>query len=311
VDLDALSESLRGAPYDGSPLGLYQKVFISRKGDRMGPGKFQAGGTVSSLVAFALKEKMIDAAVLTSRKGLVPFAGLIENADDVADFSGSKYMAAPTLSAVNQGAQKGYAKMGVVGTPCQMTALGQMKSNPLKREDFKDPVALMIGLFCTWALDTQKLTAYLKERLDISKINSMDIPPPPAEKLVLDLGSQTIEIPLSEIRPLVPNTCLVCPDMTSEWADVSVGVLEGKSDFNTLIIRSERGMGLVENAVKAGWLELEEIPEENLDHLKTAAGNKKKRAVIKTREDGLLNVSENGKRSMLKINPDVVERIIA
>jgi coenzyme F420 hydrogenase subunit beta len=311
VDLDALSKSLRGAPYDGSPLGLYENVFVSRKGDRMGAEKFQAGGTVSSLMAFALKEKLIDAAVLTGQKELVPTTGLIQSADDVARFSGSKYTAAPTLSAVNQGAKKGYTKMGVVGTPCQMTALAQMRANPLHREDFMDPVFITIGLFCTWALDTQKLTAFLQKRLDISQIKGMDIPPPPAEALILDMGSKTIEIALSEIRPLVPNTCLVCPDMTSEWADVSVGVWEGKPDFNTLIVRSERGMALVENAVKAGYLEVNKIPEENLDHLKTAAGNKKKRAVIKAQKDGLLNTSENGKRSLLRIRPDVVERIIA
>ncbi len=311
VDLDALSQNLRGAPYDGSPLGVHKKVLISRKGGHMHQGRFQAGGTVSSLTAFALKEKMIDAAVLTGRNGLVPTAVLVESADDVVRFSTSKYMAAPTLSAVNQGAEKGYAKMGVVGTPCQMTALAQMNSNPLKRDDFMYPVAITIGLFCTWALDTRKLTGYLQSKVDISGIRGMDIPPPPAEVLILDMGSKTVEIPLSEIRPLVPDTCLVCPDMTSEWADVSVGVLEGNSGFNTLVIRSEQGMGLVEKAVAANWLEVKEIPVENLEHLKTAAGNKKKRALIKAGEDGLLNVSENGKRSMLRINPDVVARIIA
>jgi coenzyme F420 hydrogenase subunit beta len=311
VDLDAISVNLRGISYDGSPLGVYQKILISRKGPRMGPGRFQAGGTVSSLMTFALKDGIIDAAVLTDRKGLYPTAGLAESTDEVAGFSGSKYTAASTLSAMNRGTKKGYRKMGVVGTPCQMTALAQMRSNSLEREDFVDPVTLSIGLFCTWALDPQKLIGYLKNRIDISEIKGMDIPPPPAEVLILDLGDKMVEFPLAEIRPLVPNTCLLCPDMTSEWADVSVGVLEGKSDVNTLIVRSAKGQALVEDAVRGGWLEVEEMPAQNLDHLTTAAANKKKRALIRVREDGLLNVAENGKRSMLRINPDVVERIIA
>ena len=51
-------------------------------------------------------------------------------------------MAAPTLAGLNQGVQKGYRQMGVVGTPCQMMAVAKMRSNLLKKEAFVDPVAL-------------------------------------------------------------------------------------------------------------------------------------------------------------------------
>lgn len=310
-NLSELSAAVYGKPYDGSPLGHHEKVLVARAGDKMARGTFQAGGTVSALMTHAFKTGMVDAAVLTGRKGLIPTAELVIEADGISAFAASKYMAAPTLSAVNQGVKKGFKKIGVVGTPCQMTALAQMSTNPLEQDDFSDPVALKIGLFCTWALDTKKLTAFLKNRLDVSKIKGMDIPPPPAEIFVVDMGAETIEIPLNDIRPLVPNTCLVCPDMTSEWADVSVGVLEGAPTFNTLIIRTQTGKELVEKAVAQGYLEIREIPAENLAHLKIAASNKKKRALIKAMTDGLLNTSENGKHAMIRMDKTVVERIIA
>ena len=94
-------------------------------------------------------------------------------------------------------------------------------------------------------------------------------------------GRGTIEIPLAEVRATVPNSCDYCFDMTSEFADVSVGVVEGRSGMNTLIVRTERGRAIVDGAVKAGYLEIEDMPAENLARLKTAAGNKKKRALKK------------------------------
>ncbi len=310
VDLDQLSENLQGKPYDGSPLGNYRNVFAAKAGKRMSEGPFQAGGVVSAIMAFALENGMIDSAILTDREGLVPVPRIATSAREVVECAGSKYMAAPTVAAVNRGAGEGYTRMGVVGTPCQVTALAQMRSNPLDRPDFTDPVALVVGLFCTWALDTRKLISMLSKRVDISGIRKMDIPPPPAEIFVLETDDGRVEIPLDEIRPLVPQGCLVCPDMTSEWADISVGVLEGEPEWNTLVTRSEKGNEIVEKVVSDGWLQTREIPEESLAHLIFAASNKRKRSLIKCIEERLLNTGDGEGRSVLRISEDVVRKII-
>jgi coenzyme F420 hydrogenase subunit beta len=254
---------------------------------------------------------MIDAAVVTDREGMVPVPRLVTKPEAVIKCASSKYTAAPTLAALNRGIQAGHTSMGVVGTPCQAMSVSQMRTNPLERDDFKDPVSLLVGLFCTWALDTRKLIAHLTECVDISCIRGMDIPPPPSEILVIDTGNgEKKEIPLDEVRPLVPLACHICPDMTSEWADVSVGVVEGRPDWNTVIIRTEKGQQLVEKACEQGYLVTEEMPEQNLAHLSLAATNKKKRALVRAKEEGVLNTTEDGKRSALRINTAVVEKII-
>ena len=99
--------------------------------------------------------------------------------------------------------------------------------------------------------------------------------------------------------------------MTSEWADVSVGVLEGKSDWNTLIIRTERGADLVNAARKASFLITEKMPSQNLQHLCIAAAGKKKRALKKAKAEGLLNSPDNGNRAALRIPENVVAKILA
>ena len=311
VDFDFLASKYWGEPYEGRPLGKHLEVRAAKAGDRMDQGTFQGGGTVSALLTLAMETGLIDAAALTDREGLVPIPRLVTGPEEVVKCASSKYMASPTLAGFNLGVRKGYGRIAVVGTPCQVTAVAQMRANPLGKEDFNDPVALVIGLFCNWGLDTRKLIALLTEKMDISTIQGMDIPPPPAEVLILETANGEVKIPLEEIRPLVPNSCHICPDMTSEWADISVGMFEGRPGWNTLIIRTSAGLKLVDQACQSGFLITEKMPEPNLDHLIEAASNKKKKALLKAQKDGVLNTKQEDQRSAIRMRAEVIERITA
>jgi coenzyme F420-reducing hydrogenase beta subunit len=94
--------------------------------------------------------------------------------------------------------------------------------------------------------------------------------------------------------------------MTAEFTDLSVGVFEGQTDLNTLIIRTDAGAELVAEAERDGYLILGDMPQENLDHLTGAAQNKKKNALAKNREEGLLDSTED-RRPTFRFNDDVTE----
>jgi coenzyme F420 hydrogenase subunit beta len=311
VNLDDLSRQFFDTSYGEAPLGSYRYVKTARAGEQIGNGDFQAGGTVSALMSFAIKKGAIDAAVMTHKDGILPMPILTTDPEAVFKCSSSKYTAAPTLLACNQAINKGYKRIGVVATPCQALALAQLRSNPLEEKEFTDPVGLIVGLFCTWALDFRAFEAFISERMDVKKITKFDIPPPPSEIMEVFAGDEKIEIPLDEIRQLVPNTCSYCIDMTSEFSDIAVGVLEGRPDMNTLLIRTERGQNIVDQAQKEGYLIVDEIPQENLEHLTWAAGNKKKKALIKGKQDGLLDTSEEAGSPYLRLDPNTMEKIIA
>jgi coenzyme F420 hydrogenase subunit beta len=136
----------------------------------------------------------------------------------------------------------------------------------------------------------------------------MDIPPPPANVMRLDLGDDVREISLDEIRPFIPDTCGLCPDMTSEWADLSVGMYEGRPGWNTLLVRTARGRELVESAVASGLLLTEPAP--SLEHLSEAAAGKKRRAFQALRQRGLVNPREETARAMLRVATEVLDKII-
>jgi coenzyme F420 hydrogenase subunit beta len=281
LDLDAVSRNVVGAPYGTGEIGTYRGAYSSRAAES---GTYQAGGTITALLLYLFDEKMIDAAALTSMAGVLPVVDVVTDTEGVRRAAGSKYSAAPTLSALNRAAKDGYRKVAVVGTPCQVTATAKMRSTGGVERNPGDAVAFVIGLFCTWALDYRRLFAYLSGRVDISDITGFDIPPPPAERFEVKTKNGGVTFPLSEIRPFVRESCKSCIDMTSEFADVSVGVREDDPSHNLLIVRTKKGEDLVRGAVESGAIIRSKIAEEKLVHLKESALAKKRRALMGLRE---------------------------
>ncbi len=289
---DALANELFNEPYEEKPIGNYIKIYGAKAGKKAVNGQFQNGGTVTTLMKFAMEKGLIDSAVLTDSIDMIPDPQIVTKSDEIGNFSSTKYMASPTVSKFNEAIEMGHKKIGVVGTPCQMKAIGKIKSNPLDREEFKKPETFLIGLFCTWAIDTKNFIKLLESKTDISKIKSMDIPPPPAEVFILKTEKDAIEIPLDDIRKIVPEGCSLCPDMTCEWADISVGAYEGKSGWNTLIVRTKKGEELINSAISEGYLTVEEFPNENLTHLTKGSVGKKKRGLAK-RDEIMKSMDQN------------------
>ena len=149
-------------------------------------------------------------------------------------------------------------------------------------------IALVIGLFCTWNMPYAALERLLREQGALGPIKRMDIPPPPAEVFELVWQGGKAEIPLTQVREDTLPGCGFCPDMTAELADVSVGAVEGRPGWNTLIVRSDAGESLVDEALKREILELEPADEAKLTHLRGAAQakNDRARAAWKERANG-------------------------
>ena len=317
VDLNEIYQYVWQTPYDGSALGPYRTILAARAGSEMAPAHYQGGGTASALMAFAMKSGRVKAAVLTRREGLTPVPEVVTDWTQVARLAGSKFMAAPTLAGLNAAVRQGQRDLGVVGTPCQMLAVAQMRMNPLGKPEHEVPVALTVGLFCNWSLDTRQLIDLLVQKVDIADISGMDIPPPPANTLVLETSRGPVEVSLNDIKPLIPHTCFICLDMTAELADVSVGMYEGRKGWNTLIVRSERGAQLVDDAVTAGFLATEAMSDEIVTHLSKAAVAKKERSLRMLIQRQLINTrnetddgTNDGPRAALRMSPEVVDKIL-
>jgi coenzyme F420 hydrogenase subunit beta len=141
-------------------------------------------------------------------------------------------------------------------------------------------IKLLVGLFCTWALDYRPINDYLRFMLFGERASGYDIPPPPADVFKVFTGDGIKAFPLAEIRRFCLNACRFCDDMTSTQADVSVGACEGLDGWNTIIIRTATGKKLFDLAVEKKMLKTDEMHPADLDHLKEAAGLKKERGNV-------------------------------
>ncbi len=277
---DAVSQSLFGEHYDTSGLGKVITTAAARSSSPEIQAIAQGGGAVTSLVIAALEENISDSAVLTiwDQADGFPKGVVITDKNEVKRTAGSKFVGAHSLEALREALDRGFQRIALVGLPCQIRALRKMAMLDLKQENIRNRISVVIGLFCNWALSARELLPFLSHRIGSGKIKKYDIPPPPAKIMTVYTDEQSIDIPLDEIRSITQKSCGVCVDMTSEFADISVGMYEGKPGWNTLLVRTSAGQGLVQLAREEGALELRPFPEQNLNHLRHASLQKKEKA---------------------------------
>jgi coenzyme F420 hydrogenase subunit beta len=230
-------------------------------------------------MTMALEEGLIDAAVLTTIKPgeEYPHGVVATTVQEIVSCVGSRYVGSHSLVSLREALDRGFERIGIVGLPCQVRSVRKMAFYDLKDENLKNRIKLVLGLFCNWAFSGRDFVSFLRNRFGLTAVKKFHIPPPPSNTLEIETGAGIKSISLDDVRPLIQAACEKCPDMTSEFADVSVGMYEGKDGWNTLITRTESGRKLVEQAINSGLLETDVFPDTNLEHLKVASANKKRR----------------------------------
>ena len=281
LDLEELNKAIFGVPYSWHGVGTSKAIFMARSTDAKIEGRAQDAGTVTTLFYYAKDEGFIDSAVMTLFEDKsFPKGVVISTEEEILACAGSSYIATPTVEVFNRGVQdNARKKIGFVGTPCQVLALAKMNGYAQEGRNPNGKLQLVIGLFCTWALSYPGFTQFLEREVS-DPIIKYDIPPHPANVLQVCTEKKRIDISLEHILPFVRPACQVCHDLTAEFADISVGSGRGEVlEWNTVIVRTPRGMEIVEGAKRKGLIEIREIPKENLARLERAAFNKKKRAL--------------------------------
>jgi len=291
LDLDKLSLDSFGKPYDWDRPGPALHVGMARSADEALRRSAQDAGTVTSLIGLALEEGYIDSAVVTFFDGeKLPRARVVSDKEELLRSVRSNYTAVPVLGAFNEAiAGAGRERVGVVGTPCQALALAKMKMSGSGDARNVGKLKLVIGLFCTWALLYPGFSDFLKGKVP-GPVLKFIIPPPPTKILRAVTAKGTTDMPLEMVMPFVRPACAFCLDMTSEFADISIGAaeLDRQPDvpgtdalpaWNTIIVRTSKGYDLFQEAIRRGVIETAELPAKTLEHLNHAARAKKKRAL--------------------------------
>ncbi len=288
LDVFALDRWLFGAHKRSLSIGSNIAVVKARATDHETRSTAQYGGVVSSLVAFALENGRIDSAVLAglSSDKITPEPVIVKRKSEVLRCAGSKYIVCPTISRVPEAVEDTKGKTGLVGTPCQVAAIRKIQE---ASQDEGNRFGLVLGLFCTWALSPRAYD-YLRRMARSKGIVRLDIPPPPANVLVVETEEERLTAPLEDVKRFIMPACNTCFDMTSEFSDISAGAVEGEEGWDTVIIRTRLGEEVFKQAAEAGVIETAVLEKEKLRHLCEASLSRKKRALLEMESKNISNV---------------------
>ena len=250
------------APYRRESMGYYRRIVLAQATDEKLRELSHSGGVVTALLLHGIRTEFIDSAVVSESEEEVPIRlrpsiGLVP--DDLLSTVDYKHFPSAVATAFGKAVHEyGKAEIAFVGTPCHVRAIRKLEAWEHK---IIGSLKIVIGLMCLWSFSYPELTKFLKEHSNIeaNEIKRIDL-----DKKYRILTSDNREIAISphEVREHTLNNCRMCQDFTAELADISVGGAHPLSDWSIVIIRTEIGEKLFDEAVKAGVLRIKSIEEE-------------------------------------------------
>ena len=240
-------------------LGVFKKIISARSTSNDILNRAQNGGTITSLLTYALSNEFTNpkyAGAIVTRKGEAwnPTPLFTSKPEELLSSTGSIYSRLP-LSQQIRSLLRDKHNLIFVGTGCQTTGVRKYQKNFLSKVPPETAHLFLIGIFCYENFPYPQFKDMIEEKSgnSIDAINKMDIS---KGKLVINLEDGTVlKYPIREFNRLVPEACKLCTNFTAELADISVGSVGAEENWNTIIIRSEKGLEIVEKAEDEGIIE--------------------------------------------------------
>jgi coenzyme F420 hydrogenase subunit beta len=220
----------------------------------------QDGGIVTSLLEYLLKNKLVDAIIAVQHSSDLwrPEPVIVDDVKDLYKTGGTKYANAPSLKVIDQA--KKYNKIAVVGVPCMMKAIEKGTLFPSGHPFFKN-IKYKIGLFCMESFSFADIIKLTKDKFDqdINELTKMNID---KGKFIINLKSgEEMAVDLKEVQSYARDNCHYCEDLTSDYADISVGSIGSQSGYSSVITRSKEGEEIFKEAVDAGLIEYQNLKD--------------------------------------------------
>ncbi|MGQ9513601.1 MAG: Coenzyme F420 hydrogenase/dehydrogenase, beta subunit C-terminal domain [Thermoproteota archaeon] len=286
-DPDLIEEKFLGRKrFQSEEYGVVRKIFVARSTSNEILRSAQDGGVATALLSSALNDGLIDAAIVSGTdrsRPWVPRPMIASTYEEILACSGTRYSYSPNLLLLPGAIRAGFRSLAVVGTPCTISGFRKIQLLGLRR--LTEPVKLLIGLMCSECFSFEcMMERVIRSRLKIdpSLVTKINI----KGRVLVELanGSRKL-IQLEEVKSCARKSCRACDDLSSEYADISLGGL-GLSASTLTIARSEGGEDLLLRSKRNGFLEFDEVvPQISLDLLKKLSRMKRKRAANFYKDD--------------------------
>ncbi|TXT58553.1 MAG: Coenzyme F420 hydrogenase subunit beta [Promethearchaeota archaeon] len=132
-----------------------------------------------------------------------------------------------------------------------------MKTKPSIRLETEQ----LISYFTYESFSYDEIIKLVKEKFneDINNLTKMNID---SGKFIINLkNGEEKDVPLKEVQSYARHTCHFCDDLTSEYADISVGSIGAPGGSSAVIIRSKAGEEIYQGAVKAGLIDSKNLKD--------------------------------------------------
>ncbi|MHA1794388.1 MAG: Coenzyme F420 hydrogenase/dehydrogenase, beta subunit C-terminal domain [Promethearchaeota archaeon] len=245
--------------------------------------KYQDGGVVTSLLLYLLDMEYIDATVVVKNdENWIPKAILTNDRDEIINSAGTVYATTPIFDALKNIKSMDLAKyhassvdslrVAMVSLPCQVSALSRMKKTQIFPANI---IKFNIGLFCFENFDHSVLyqdKIAKQMNVPLNEIQSINIK---GNMIIMRKNGEKMELEPAQFQPLAREGCHWCGDLTSIDADLSCGGIGAPAGYTTVVIRTAKGLKLMEQAMAKGYIK--EGPPPKIKLLRKIARIKKKK----------------------------------
>ena len=261
--------------YLKNPIGEYVGIYLAEVSEKVNIGENVSGGAITAFLCYLIDKNFVDGVIAARKtKGLEGEIIVAKSKEEIIKTAGSKWQVLPFTSKLKETIEnEDLKKIAIVGLPCQIHFLRQMKTFPLLEMDFSHRIDFLISLFCYGTFAQESILNYIKEKyeVEISSIKEVKITP----KALKFIGEKTVEIPFEEITGYLQIGCLLCPDYTGTSSDISAGIIRDKT---IIISRNERADEMIKDAASMKYIKISEAGKEIIKRVEEESIRKINRA---------------------------------
>ena len=273
--LEHKKASLEGAPFRGE-WGPVLELYECWAADPEVRHRGSSGGVVSALAAHAVTSGAAVGALQVQARTDAPLLNetrLNRTYTEIVSAAGSRYSPASPCERLDL-VEAAEGPCVVVGKPCDIAAA---RAAADRRPELAEKLGLTIGIFCAGTPSTAA-TAELVRGLgtDPAEVECLDYRGEgwPGEFRLHTRSGETRSLSYADYWGSQTKRrqwrCMICPDHTGEFADLSVGDpwyrrTEGQAGRSLVVVRTERGrtalhQAMADGAIEGGPLALDKLP---------------------------------------------------
>ena len=242
-------------------MGYYRSIYVGHATNEATRSKGASGGVITALLSGLLRRGEIVGAIVVSmdkKCPWVPRAKIATSEAEIFEAAQSKYSIVPVNEILNN-LDTSDGDLAFVGLPCHIHGIRKLKKIGWRNAE---RIKYCIGTFCGFNMEP-RATDFIIKKLKVKKedIESLEYRggdwPGGFRLKTKDGRKYFVEKHIYNYLNLmfVPKRCLVCPDLTNEFADVAVGDAWNKNlsspAWSTIIVRTEKGQEIIDGAVGA------------------------------------------------------------